>query len=429
MDKDLVFLHQHLFPKASDIFSLEIKDIEDIEKDCLFIIDTNVLLVPYTTSSSGFVEINKAFRTLIGENRLFIPAQVAREFAKNRPEKIKILFQQLNQTKSKIQKPDTGSYPLLESLKEYKEAVELEKNIRKLQAEYSKKISGILENIKQWNWNDPVSSVYKELFSPEVVIDLNMSDDDVLKDLERRNKYSIPPGFNDKSKDDSGVGDLIIWQTILQIAKENKKDIIFVSGDEKNDWFYRSESQSLNPRFELITEFREHARDKSFHIIKLSRLLEILGASDEAVKEVEIKEVLDDVFTFKPVLLPNFDIFTKKAIYKWLLEAYPKKDVVQNDGFPDFYVSGDNSVVGVEFIWMSDDHKNTFLLDRFDRAKNALLERQFHSFEFIIVVKKDTSISSINEITSSFAHKLDGNIKITFGFIAGNSFFSIITYR
>ncbi|MET0945051.1 MAG: PIN-like domain-containing protein, partial [Flavobacterium sp.] len=115
MDKDQIFLHQAIYPKASDIFNVDIKPIEEIIDNCIFVIDTNVLLLPYTTTSSGFEEIKKAFSKLISKNQLLIPAQVAREFAKNRPEKIKTLFQQLNVIKSKIHKPSIGQYPLLES--------------------------------------------------------------------------------------------------------------------------------------------------------------------------------------------------------------------------------------------------------------------------------------------------------------------------
>lgn len=109
---------------------------------------------------------------------------------------------------------------MLESLAEYKEAVTIEEEIQKNQSEYLKKISDLLTTIKNWRWDDPVSSVYRELFKPEFVKELDFNDDEIIKELERRNKYNIPPGFNDKSKDDLGIGDLIIWLTILKYAKE-----------------------------------------------------------------------------------------------------------------------------------------------------------------------------------------------------------------
>ena len=70
MDKELIFLHQSTYPNASEIFNVDIKPLEKTIEDCIFVIDTNVLLLPYTTSSSGFEEINKAFSKLIKKNQL-----------------------------------------------------------------------------------------------------------------------------------------------------------------------------------------------------------------------------------------------------------------------------------------------------------------------------------------------------------------------
>lgn len=79
---------------------------------------------------------------------------------------------------------------------------------------------------------------------------------------------------------------------------------------KKNDWFYRSENQSLCPRFELITEFKNNTNQKTFHIIKLSQLLSILGAKEEAVKEVEIREINASV-DYQDVR--NFGVNSEKA--------------------------------------------------------------------------------------------------------------------
>lgn len=395
MDKELVFLHHSTYPNASDIFNVDIKSLEKTIEDCIFIIDTNVLLLPYTTSSSGFEEINKAFSKLIKKKQLIIPAQVAREFAKNRPEKIKTLFQQLNVTKSKIQKPSTGQYPLLETLTEYKEAVNFEKEIQKIQAKYAKKIDEILGQIKNWRWNDPISSVYKELFSPNIIKELSLSEDDIIKELERRNKYSIPPGFNDKSKDDFGVGDLIIWLTILEIAKEKKKDVIFVSGDEKNDWFYRSENQSLYPRFELITEFKNSTKQNTFHIVKLSQLLNILGAKEEAIKEVEIREInVRSGFSEFQTFAQN----AEKSVYKWLKGFEPSKEIIFNRGYPDFIVKDSEKIEGIDVMVMRNVKSMmglSRLRERFMRAYYEVNEGDYDSFRIFIIVQDQNSIDEI----------------------------------
>ena len=108
-----VFINKSIYPDAEEIFRMELQPIEEIKDDCVFVVDTNVLLVPYIASSESLEQIRVVYSTLIQAQRLVIPGQVAREFARNRPEKIKDLFQQLNEEKSKIHKLDTGRYPLL----------------------------------------------------------------------------------------------------------------------------------------------------------------------------------------------------------------------------------------------------------------------------------------------------------------------------
>ena len=59
---------------------------------------------------------------------------------------------------------------------------------------------------------------------------------------EKRYKNQIPPGFMD-GKDKDGVrkySDFIIWKEILNYARNQKKDIIFVTDDVKADWWDES---------------------------------------------------------------------------------------------------------------------------------------------------------------------------------------------
>ncbi|MBB4801799.1 rRNA-processing protein FCF1 [Flavobacterium nitrogenifigens] len=386
MDKEKAFLHHDIYPNAADIFNVDIKSIEDIKEDCIFIIDTNVLLLPYKTSTSSFEEIEKAFSKLIAKDQLLIPAQVAREFAKNRPEHLKTLFQQLNAVKSKISKPATGQYPLLESLTEYKEAKDIEKQIQELQKNYSKKIDNILENMKKWRWDDPVSAVYKELFKSNIIQELDLSQDELIDDLERRNKHNIPPGFKDKAKDDYGIGDLIIWRTILAVAKNKNKDIVFVSGDEKNDWFYRSDSQSLYPRFELITEFKNYTEDKTLHIIKSSKFLDILGAAEEAVTEVKIMEIELNENVY-PLDLEGYQ--AEEAVYAWLKQTEGNKEIIRNNRFPDFIIEDFITKQGVEVI--SASNMSVYRLmrkinDSLAKGTSKISSKKMDSVRIVVVV-------------------------------------------
>jgi hypothetical protein len=144
-----------------------------------------------------------------------------------------------------------------------------------------------------WNWDDPVSTLYSRLFTTDCIIDPPFDKDAVQKELELRYRHNIPPGYKDASKDDGGVGDYLIWKTILEIGTVTNRSVILVSGDEKLDWRHKIEKQALYARYELVDEFRRHSSGQSFYLIQFSQLLDLYGASEEIVREVrqtEIKE-------------------------------------------------------------------------------------------------------------------------------------------
>jgi uncharacterized protein YutE (UPF0331/DUF86 family) len=205
-------------------------------------------------------------------------------------------------------------------LPEYKEAIRLEEEIDRLIKEYRKTISSVLDHIRSWRWDDPVSRLYADLFTEEIVFDLSIDQDNMKKELKRRQIHKIPPGYKDASKDDSGIGDLLIWFTILEIGRSKSKDVIFVSGDEKPDWWDRRENQALYPRYELIDEFRRESGGYSFHIIHFSQFLDLYGASESAVEEVREEESrLSTEFSLIGEFIHKWQILEQTLLSKYRL--------------------------------------------------------------------------------------------------------------
>lgn len=288
-----IFISNLVYPDAQAIFQFHLKPLNEIKDDCYVVVDTNALLVPYTVNPKSLQEIRNTYLKLVESKRLIIPGQVAREFARNRASKVSELYQQLSKKRDAQGLPRLEPYPLLESMSEFKEALELSSKIDSYTREYRKKLGEVLSRIKDWIWDDPVSLIYRELFSADVVVDLPIDDkvkEEIEKDLDNRSTHSIAPGYKDSSKPDKGVGDLLIWRTILDTAYKHSKSVIFVSIDEKSDWWYQSEKQALYPRYELVDEFRRASNQQSFHIVTFSRFLELYGASQDVINEVRREE-------------------------------------------------------------------------------------------------------------------------------------------
>jgi hypothetical protein len=319
---------QSVYPEAAAVFSFQPEPIKSVIADCLVVLDTNVLLVPYNTGKESLEHIRKIYSVLAEQSRLIVPAQVAREFAQNRSEKIGTVFQQVSLKRNTSIKQQ--AYPLLESVAEYQEVRRMEQQIDSQLSEYREAIALLLDAISSWYWNDPVSILYREVFGEGVVHEPTIKADDFLKDLETRQDHKIPPGYKDASKSDRGVGDLLIWKTILELGQARQKHVVLVSGDEKADWWHRSENQPLFPRFELLDEYRRASGGRSFYIISFAELLELFGASAEVVKEVRQEEALVGLETSasENMRLTNRALDAQQAVFRWLTQSVPPERIV-----------------------------------------------------------------------------------------------------
>ena len=162
------------------------------------------MFVPYLIGKDSLEQIRKTYKHLIAQKRLRIPGQVAREFAKNRALKLTELFQRLGQKRNSVQELQMGRYPLLESVPEYQEAIALEDEINKKIQEYRRALGRVLDHVQAWNWDDPVSILYKELFSSDCIFDPEFDKNKVREELAMRYQHNLPPGYKDAPKEDGG---------------------------------------------------------------------------------------------------------------------------------------------------------------------------------------------------------------------------------
>ena len=206
--------------------------------------------------------------------------------------------------------------------------------------DYRKLIGSLLETVGQWQWNDPVSNIYRDLFRGPVFADPAFDREELLKELKYRQEHRIPPGYKDANNEYSGVGDLLIWKTILQIGEQESRHVVFVSGDEKSDWRYQSENSALYPRYELLDEFRRKSKNKSLLIISFADLLAQLGVPEPIVAEVKLEEAVSLSSDHRSATQHQAKASAAEAsVFNWLRGQYPERNVYRGSyGFPDFIV-------------------------------------------------------------------------------------------
>ena len=77
----------------------------------------------------------------------------------------------------------------------------------------------------------------------------------------RRIEAQKPPGYMDSEKQDGelpegGAGDYLVWYEATRYAKEQDRDLLIVTRDQKEDWWWRQNSDFIGPHPELTLEYR-----------------------------------------------------------------------------------------------------------------------------------------------------------------------------
>ncbi|MBD3896587.1 DUF4935 domain-containing protein [Halomonas sp. ML-15] len=281
-------------------YFIEEDKVENLWETCTFVFDANVICNLYRYSDETKDLLVKVLDEL--KDRVWMPNRAAEEFLRNRPviistqkqyyssvsTDINNLMQELNQKR----KHPFVSEELLEKFKNISEEVKNE--LKENKEKYASKISS--DDLK---WK--VASIFEGSVGRGVS---NEELEDIFKEGERRYREKIPPGYADDVKNDGSLrgkwrvyGDLIIWKQTIKKAQEDGCNVIFVTGDEKPDWWLKEENITLGPRPELIEEFKEET-GKDVMLYKPDRFLELalkylgLKVDEEAVNE--IKEVKGD---------------------------------------------------------------------------------------------------------------------------------------
>lgn len=289
------FSYLDIYPDIEKIIQTNRDKGKDLKENGIFVLDTNVLLLPYDLDTHTLQSIGSIYSSLHAEGRLFIPGQVVREFAANRPGKIENSYSKIVPLSTKELK--FVSNAMLGDDPDYQDIKALERDIKEKIREYNSKLDSIKNTIINWDWSDPVSTIYQEFFKISTV-DIPIDRKDLIKEAASRKANLIPPGYKDFSKSINPYGDLIIWKTIIHIGKTYDRPVVFVTNDSKPDWWVISNSVLLYPRYELVYEFRKETGHE-FYMIKLSDLMKTFHAEKKEISLVrESESKLDSLNLF-----------------------------------------------------------------------------------------------------------------------------------
>ena len=244
-----------------------------------FIFDTNVLLKLYSYQPNTLSDFFSILEKL--GDKIWIPHQVGLEFQNRRLDikaKEKQKFSDLEKQLDEILKVESkinqlflkGRFPDLDSATK-----NLFDNIRRLIVEYKNTLDQCNESQPNIRSHDGIREKIDDCFKGKVGSPFSQADlKKIYDDGEIRYANKIPPGFKDSTKNPStdyfykGVeykrkfGDLILWKQIIEKAKdENIKNVIFITDDEKEDWWYIAKEngdKAIGPLANLTHEIIEN---------------------------------------------------------------------------------------------------------------------------------------------------------------------------
>lgn len=233
----------------------------------LISLDANVLLSFYrfsSTARAGLIDVLEAL-----EDRVFVTHQAAREFWRNRLAAIDARTSAADQLGAAIDKAasqlqdavrvwakqtaaDGGTTQNM--LKTLTSALE---SCRTAADEATNESSNYAYDIHR----DAVVQALLPLLSERVGAPLEPDvHKEAVAEATRRTQAGAPPGFKDATKDhvgslDGSSGDYLVWLQSMLEAERRELPLVLVTGDEKEDWWWKHRGQLLGPRSELVSEF------------------------------------------------------------------------------------------------------------------------------------------------------------------------------
>lgn len=280
------------------------QEIDEAYKDAgtLFVFDTNILLSLYRCEESTRRQFLEVWGNL--KEQVWIPFHVCLEYQRNRLAVVqnartslkdinKSLSTKLDKMFTELNSDTLSRYSNLRS-----ELETLKTRLKKTLSDFNKSnLEARRSSIDFVNSHDDLRDRIDELTEGRIGSEPNQ---DAINKINTagaiRYKYRTGPGFADAPKKgndrfsfnginyDAQYSDLYIWMQIIDEAKEKEiKKIIYITNDEKEDFYYQINNQNRGPIESLVTEMKREANVDIFLMHQIDSFLH------HAVKSLDAK--------------------------------------------------------------------------------------------------------------------------------------------
>ncbi|MDG4823278.1 PIN-like domain-containing protein [Asanoa sp. WMMD1127] len=274
-------------------------DVDRALTSALIAVDANVLLNLYRYNERTTEDLLTIFDKI--GHRLVIPHQAMREFHRNRLAAIGNpagAAQDLRNTLDRNQRSAS------DALARWAKQVALDdQELSRLQDGVGEAFDRLREAVDRGEPNrvraDSPAAEDRVLRRLEVLLDGRVlscpSDEaDLIVEGNRRVEAQVPPGYLDADKGDvnaeGAAGDFLVYRQACDEATQRGLDLVIITGDEKEDWWWRHRNVAIGPRHEMVKEFFDRSNGRRLFLLTPRSLLQRSGVLDVEVSPISVED-------------------------------------------------------------------------------------------------------------------------------------------
>jgi hypothetical protein len=227
--------------------------IKEIWSKAWFCFDANVLLNVYRYSDDTASEVLETIKKL--RPNIWWPWQAALEFHENR---LEVIYEQTKAYKETAETVDQLSRKL-EHKREHPFindptlSTEVQGALGKLKTHLDVTANARRQLLREDSRLTEIHAIFHGAVGTQPT---TPEYDAAVADAKSRCERKTPPGFRDaKKQGDRAYGDVFIWRQLMAKANSDKRPVVFVTDDTKDDWWLKKGGEVLGPLPELVQEF------------------------------------------------------------------------------------------------------------------------------------------------------------------------------
>jgi PIN like domain len=262
-------------------------------REALVAIDANVLLDLYRFRPQTSQDLIKTLKSL--GDRLVVPHQALREFWRRRQRAQDSPGDAMRAATDAL---DKSARSIRDAADRWARAVGVDDDevsdliapVNDALGTLKGKLQDVLQDASAEGGGDPILEQLEVILAGRVTSSLSPEErTECVAEANRRIEAEEPPGYMDADKQDGdlpegGAGDYLVWYEATHYAKKQDRDLLIVTRDQKEDWWWRQNSDFIGPRPELTLEYHQLTGRRLF----LMRPADLLARA--SVLDVEVDQ-------------------------------------------------------------------------------------------------------------------------------------------